>query len=40
MKSIAIFCALAAIVTTAAMAEERTVGQSPWGRMINSAASI
>ncbi len=31
MKSIAIVCALAAIVATAAMAEERTVGQSPWG---------
>ncbi len=31
MKSIAIVCALSAIVATAAMAEERTVGQSPWG---------
>ncbi len=31
MKSIAIVCALATIVATAAMAEERTVGQSPWG---------
>ena len=31
MKSIAIVCALTAIVATAAMAEERTVGQSPWG---------
>ncbi len=31
MKSIAIVCALAAIVATAAIAEERTVGQSPWG---------
>ena len=31
MKSIAIVCVLAAIVATAAIAEERTVGQSPWG---------
>ncbi len=31
MKSITIVCALAAIVATAAIAEERTVGQSPWG---------
>ncbi len=31
MKSIAIVCALAAIVATASMAEERIVGQSPWG---------
>ena len=31
MKSIAIVCTLTAILATAVMAEERTVGQSPWG---------